>query len=185
MERPAIDALPCRGDAMNRIWTKVALSAVAATVMMLPVRSYSQATDDDKKFLANVSQAGVNEIKLSQLAEEKASDPRVKEFAHKMVTEHTALGKSLQPYADNWGVPPAIDLDDSHKSDYEKLNGLSGKDFDKEYIADMVSDHDKAESLFKSEIKDTKDMKFRATVQSGYSHVVAHYNMAKSLKKEL
>ncbi|SEG04489.1 putative membrane protein [Bryocella elongata] len=170
---------------MKNIWKLIALSSVAAAAMLLPACSHAQATDDDKTFLANVSQAGVNEIKLSQLAEEKASDPKVKEFAHKMVVEHTALGKSLQPYADSWGVAPATDLDDSHKDDYKKLSGLSGKDFDKEYIADMVSDHNKAESLFKSEIKDTKDMKFRKTVESGYSHVVAHDNMAKSLKKQM
>ncbi len=170
---------------MKKIWMTTALSSVAAAAMLMPVSSYGQGSDDDKKFLANVSQAGVNEIKLSQLAEQKASDPKVKEFAHHMVTEHMAMDKSLKPFADQWGVPPATDLDDSHKSDYQKLSGLSGKDFDKEYMADMISDHNKAESLFKSEIKDTKNLKFRKTVEGGYSHVVAHDNMAKSLKKEL
>ena len=161
------------------------LMAAAAAMLVAPYGMKAQATDDDKKFLANVSQAGVNEIKLSQLAEEKASDPRVREFAHKMVTEHMAMDKSLKPYADSWGVAPATDLDDSHKDDYKKLSSLSGKDFDKEYISDMVSDHNAAESLFKSEIKSTKDLKFLKSVEGGYSHVVAHDNMAKSLKKQL
>lgn len=171
---------------MTRTWKMQGfLMAAGAAMLVLPYTAKAQATDDDKKFLATVSQAGVNEIKLSELAEQKASDPRVKAFAEKMVKEHTALADQLKPYADSWGVAPATDLDDSHKSDYEKLNGLSGKDFDKEYMADMVSDHNKAEDLFKSEIKDTKDMKFRKTVEGGYSHVVAHDNMAKSLKKQL
>jgi putative membrane protein len=45
-------------------------------------------SDADKKFLANAAQSDVNEIKLSQLAEQKATNPAVKSFAQKMVAEH-------------------------------------------------------------------------------------------------
>lgn len=143
------------------------------------------ATDDDKKFLATASQADVNETKLSQLAEEKATNPAVKAFAKKMVAEHTKMSKSMQPFAESWGLTAPTDLDDDHKQEYSKLNGLSGADFDKEYMDQMVSDHGKALDLFTDEAKDTKDMKFRAVVLKGKTMVAAHKNMAYDLKKKL
>lgn len=170
---------------MKRTLMSMTLTLAAAATLAVPFAAKAQTADDDKQFLVKANQADVNEIKISQLAEQKASDPRVKAFATKMVKEHTALETAMKPYAEKWMVQGAPDLDDSHKSKYEKLSGLSGKDFDKEYMDAMVSDHDDAESLFKKEIKDTKDMKFRKAVEGGYSHVTAHYNMAKSLKKSL
>jgi len=143
------------------------------------------ATDDDKKFLATAAQSDVNEIKLSQLAEQKATNPAVKAFAKKMVAEHTKMSNSMKPFAESWGLTPPTDLDDDHKQEYSKLNGLSGADFDKEYIDQMVTDHTKALDLFTHEAKDTTDAKFRAAVLKAKTMIAAHKNMAYDLKKKL
>jgi putative membrane protein len=75
--------------------------------------------------------------------------------------------------------------DADHQKELDKLNGLSGKDFDKEYIDQMVTDHTKALSAFTKEAKDTKDAKFRAGVIKGKTAVAAHKNMAYDLKKKM
>jgi putative membrane protein len=143
------------------------------------------ADDNDKKFLATAAQSDVNEIKLSELAEQKASDPSVKAFASKMISEHKMMTASMKPFAESWGLTPPIGPDADHQKEWNKLNGLSGKDFDKEYMDQMVSDHSKALDAFTSEAKDTKDAKFRAAVLKGKTHVAAHKNMAYDLKKKL
>lgn len=155
-----------------------------AAALLLTVGANAQ-SDADKKFLAAASQSDVNEIKLSQLAEAKATNPAVKAFAQEMVAEHTKMSASMKPFADSWGVTPATDLDADHQKEYDKLNGLSGADFDKEYIDQMVTDHEKALSAFTSEAKDTKDAKFRAVVLQDKTMVAAHKNMAYDLKKKL
>jgi len=143
------------------------------------------ATDDDKKFLAMAAQSDQNEIALSQLAEEKATNPAVKAFAEKMVKEHTHMTESMKPFAESWGLAASTGPDADHQKELDKLNGLSGADFDKEYIDQMVTDHAKALSAFTSEAKDTKDVKFRAAVIKGKTRVAAHKNMAYDLKKKL
>ena len=82
-------------------------------------------SDDDKKFLANAAQSDVNEIKLSQLAEEKATNPDVKAFAQKMVAEHNKMSMSMQPFAASWGVTPPINMDADHQKEYDKLNAAT------------------------------------------------------------
>ncbi|WP_446741994.1 DUF4142 domain-containing protein [Silvibacterium acidisoli] len=165
---------------------KTTLCCTALAIISLSVTIGARAqSDDDKKFLATAAQSGVNEIKLSQLAEEKASNADVKAFAHKMVVEHKRLSAQMKPFVTEWSIAPPTDLDDDHKKEYAKLNGLSGGDFDKEYIDEMVSDHATALRDFTSEAKDTKDVKFRAAVLKGKTVVAAHKNMAYDLKKKL
>jgi putative membrane protein len=152
--------------------------------ILLPAKARA-ASDDDKKFLALAAQSDQNEIALSQTAEQKATNPAIKKFAEKMVTEHTKMTESMKPFADSWGLTPPNGPDADHQKELDKLNGLSGADFDKEYMSQMVTDHTKALSAFTTEAKDTKDVKFRAAVIEGKTAVAAHKNMAYDLKKKL
>ena len=158
---------------------------IGAATLFAPQAKAAAPSDDDKKFVAAATQGDINEIKLSELAQQKATNPAVKAYADKMVAEHKKMFWSVAPFADSWGVALATDLDDDHKSVYKKLDGLSGADFDKEYIDHMVSDHSKALDAFTDEAKDTKDAKFRAVVVKGKTMVAAHKNMAYDLKKKL
>lgn len=165
--------------------TQVICCAVLGLAAVLLPSKAKAATDDDKKFLATAAQSDQNEIALSQLAVQKATNPAVKAFADKMVTEHTKMTESMKPFADSWGLTPPSGPDADHQKELDKLNGLSGADFDKEYMSQMVTDHSKALSAFTTEAKDTKDVKFRAAVIKGKTAVAAHKNMAYDLKKKL
>src|SRR5580704_8985206 len=169
---------------MKSLGKIICCSILSIVVLSMTAKAGAQ-SDDDKKFLATAAQSDVNEIKLSQLAEEKATNPAVKAFAHKMVVEHTKMSEGMKPFAESWGVTLPTGLDDDHQKEYDKLNGLSGADFDKEYIDQMVSDHAKALSAFTTEAKDTKDVKFRAVVLKDKTMIAAHKNMAYDLKKKL
>lgn len=165
----------------NRLMCCLILGGAA---MLVPNRATAQ-SDDDKKFLAKVSQADVDEIKLSELAQQKATNPAVKAFANKMVKEHKMMSANLKPFADSWGISAPTSVDDDAQKEWDKLNGLSGADFDKEYIDQMVSDHAKALDAYTDEAKDTKDKKFQAAVIKNKTMVAAHKNMAYDLKKKL
>jgi putative membrane protein len=149
----------------------------------MPSKATAQ-SDDDKKFLAMAAQSDQNEIALSKLAEQKATNPAVKAFAAKMITEHTQM-TARKPFVDAWGLTPPTGPDADHQKELDKLSGLSGNDFDKAYMKDMVSDHSEALSAFTKEAKDTKDAKFRAAVIKGKTAVAAHKNMAYDLEKKL
>lgn len=159
----------------------VALGVAAA---LMPFRSKAE-DDNDKKFLAMAAQSDQNEMALSKVAVDKASNPAVKAFAQKMIAEHTKLTASMKPYAESWGLTPPEGPDADHQKAISKLNDLSGDSFDKEYMDDMVTDHAKALRAFTSEANDTKDVKFRATVLKGKTVVAAHKNMAYDLKQKV
>jgi putative membrane protein len=169
---------------MKKTTQMMCFAVLGFAVALVPTKVRA-ATDDDKKFLAMAAQSDQNEIALSKLAEQKATNPAVKAFAEKMISEHTQMTESMKPFADSWGLTAPAGPDPDTQKELDKLNGLSGNDFDKEYMDQMVTDHAKALSAFTTEAKDTKDVKFRAAVIKGKTAVAAHKNMAYDLKKKL
>ena len=163
----------------------VCCAMLALVTTLMPNKAKAQSEDDDKKFLTMAAQSDQNEIALSKLAEGKATNPAVKAFAEKMVSEHSQMTESMKPFAESWGLTPPTGPDADTQKELDKLNGLSGNDFDKEYMAQMVKDHSKALSAFTKEAKNTKDVKFRAAVIKGKTMVAAHKNMAYDLEKKL
>lgn len=159
--------------------TKTFRSAVlGCTVLLSGVAALAQSADMDKQFLMKASQSDFTEIKFSQLAVQKATNPRVKAYAQKMVDDHTKLEAQMKPFADKWGVTPVTELDAEHQQKYDALNQMSGMDFDKTYMTGMAQDHHVALDLFQQEQKSTTDGAFKSAVSRGEKVVAMHTKMA-------
>lgn len=171
---------------MKKIHLAVMCCAAIAAAMLAPVRAKAQGpSNEDKNFLAFAAQADQDEIAVSEVAEQKATNPDVKAFAEKMVTEHRQMTASMKPFAEQWGLTPPTGPDAEHQKEIDKLNGLNGAAFDKEYMDAMVSDHTAALKKFTTEVNDTKDPTFKQAVEQGKDKVAAHKNMAYDLQKKL
>ena len=94
----------------------------------------------DKQFVRNAAAGDIADIKLATLATQKGG-PEVKDLAQKMVDDHTALNKDMDTVADALGVMLPKKMDKDSQAEYDKLNGLSGKDFDTEYLTYTVKMH--------------------------------------------
>jgi putative membrane protein len=163
----------------------VACSALLTGALVLPSLAKAASPDDDKQFLSMAAQSDMNEIKLSELAETKASSPQVKAFAKKMVTDHTKLEMQMKPFATQWDLTPPAGLDSDHQAIYDRLNGLSGSEFDKAYMNAMAQDHHKALDAFTTEAQSTQDAKFKTAVLKGKTVVASHTTMADSLQSKM
>jgi putative membrane protein len=112
---------------------------------------------DVQDFVTKAANVNMAEIQLGRLAEQKAQSPQVKDFARQMVEDHTKANNELEQIAraQNIQLPTALDQD--HQDAMQKLQGLSGADFDREYIDAMVDGHQDAVDLLKDHADDLKD----------------------------
>ena len=138
----------------------------------------ASSADTDKQFIMTASQSDYTEIKFSQLAADKATNPKVKAYANKMIADHNKLETEMKPFADKMGVTPVTSLDSDHQSKYDALSSMSGTDFDKTYMTDMDVDHHKSLDSFKSEESATTDPSFKKVVAKGEKVVAQHTEMA-------
>ena len=95
----------------------------------------------DKTFADKAAAGGMAEVKLSKLAMDKGQSTEVKQFARKMVEDHTKAGEELKQIADQQSIPLPTALDEQHQKLYDKLERLSGPEFDKQYMRAMAADH--------------------------------------------
>ncbi len=134
----------------------------------------------DKMFLRKAAQGGAAEILLAQLALQMTSNDAVKQFAQHMVEGHTAIAQSLKPFADELGVltPKPSKLD---QQEYDRLSGLTGAEFDREYLADMVRDHHQDLQDFTSEAESANDPELKEAVAKDQIVIARHTRMADKL----
>ena len=148
-------------------------------------KGMSPTMSQDKDFVTQAALSDYTEITFSQLATQKATSPKVKAYAQKMITDHNQLEAEMKPVAEKLGVTPPTALDSEHQTLYDKMNGLSGADFDKQYMSAMATDHHKALDLFKSEETSTQDKQLKPIVKKGEKVVAMHTTMADKMTQTM
>jgi putative membrane protein len=135
----------------------------------------------DALFIRTAGEAGKAEVDLAKLAIEKSTNANVKAFAEALRNDHEKANAELGELADRKGVTVAATTA-SAKAMHNKLAAMSGAEFDKAFLAEMVSDHEKAVSDFTKESKNTKDADIQAFTDKALPTLKDHLARAKDLK---
>src|SRR5262245_48560957 len=96
---------------------------------------------DDATFVRTAGIDGMDEFHLGKLVAERTKNDDVKKFAELMVKDHTAANESLKAAAKEAGIAVPEKIDDAHQQKYEAFKAYKGKDFDGDYIREMVKGH--------------------------------------------
>jgi len=137
----------------------------------------------DKMFLRHAAEGGIAEVKLGQLAADKASSDDVKAFGQKMVDDRTKINNDIDQVADSMGImlPKAMSKED--QAEYDKLAKLSGNDFDIEYLTYMVKDHHKDLRAFRIEAASPADSTLHDAVVKAEGVIHDHKVMVDKLAR--
>jgi putative membrane protein len=154
----------------------VAVFTCAATFAQSP--DQQRTAHHDTEFLKQANQGSVDEIDLAKIALNKSQDPDVKNFAQRMIDDHSKLLDDMKQFDMEAGVE--VPKHDSAATDAEKakLEVLSGKAFDKAYMKAMVEDHHKDLEAFLAEEKSTGYPAFKTAVEQGAEVVKGHLELA-------
>jgi len=142
-------------------WLGVAGFVLVFAMVLLFGRSMTSSaqapTAADHRFVIDTASGGMAEVKLGQLAQEKASSDEVKTFGKRMVDDHTKDGDKLKEAArsDNIALPGELKATD--QAAYDRLSKLSGTEFDRAYMQLMVKDHEEDVAEFKKEAASGKN----------------------------
>ncbi|MGZ3196950.1 MAG: DUF4142 domain-containing protein [Croceibacterium sp.] len=159
------------GEAGNAAATGAATPAPAVTA--------SHATD----FLTDVIQDNNAEIKFGQAAQAMGSTQAVRDFGKMLVDDHTkANGQASQlATAMNVAVPSGIKPD--AMSAYNTVTGMTGAGFDKDFVATMIKDHQKAIDAFQQEAGSSDPAQVTDFAKQTLPTLKKHLQMAQSLQK--
>lgn len=164
---------------------------VAGVVMVVGVsQSPAQAADKlaskDKSFLVNAAEAGNAEVAASKIALEKTTNPAVKDFAQKMIEQHTQVGEQLKQLASSKDVSVPSEPSLAQRAKIAVLEKLSGATFDKRYASSIgVSAHQDAVKLFQKASTESRDPDVKDFAAKTLPGLKEHLQMATDLKAKV
>lgn len=139
----------------------------------------------DTRFAIKAAQGGMAEVKMGQLAADKAGSPDVKAFGQQMVDDHTKANDQLKSIAKDEGMALPGDVNQKQQVMYDQLSKLSGADFDKQYVKSMVMDHQEDVKDFQKEADSGKDEKIKSFASQTLPTLQQHLDKIKSIQSKM
>jgi putative membrane protein len=102
-----------------------------------------------------------------------------------MVDDHTRVNNDLKQLASSKGITLPTDLDTKHKETVDRLSKLTGEQFDKAYMNDMIEDHTKDVADFRKEASEAGDPDVKAFAAKTLPTLEEHLALAKSINSKV
>ena len=166
---------------MKKILTLFAI-LVAATFVL---NGYITQASNQDRFWAEAAQGGMAEVELGNMALQKSQNEKVRQFAQMIVDDHTKANEELKTLAASKNVTLPTDVNTKQKSTMNKLNSMSGTNFDKEFIKTMIKDHENTIRLFERESERGNDADAKAFAAKNLPTLRSHLEMARSLNGDM
>ena len=164
--------------------TSAVFTALAPLLLASVAVAQSGNTNDvDKMFLHKSAQGSLAEIQMGKLALSKSHNHDVRAFAQKMIHDHTKIMQNMRPLGMKMGLSSATTLTAEDQLEMRKLRSLSGDAFNREYVSDMVDDHQKDLMSFKQEADSTSNPFLKKTVEEAGQVIQQHADLIDQLAK--
>lgn len=157
--------------------------ALAQTSMMQSKMAKHSAVD--AKFMVQAGQSDQTEIKTSQLALDRTSNPEVRKYAQQMIDEHTKSSSELKPLAEQEGVTLSTNLAPKQQALYDKLSKLNGEQFDQAYMVGQTQAHVATAAIYRKEIRSGKDTQVKQFARQVLPTVEGHLKEARAMSSNM
>ena len=140
---------------------------------------------DQTNFLADAIRGSVAEVKLGQLAAERAQSLQVRQYGEMLRKDHTQSLQKASGLANEIGVPASSELSARQQKQFESLQKLSGEEFDTTFLSQMVRDHQENIAKFSAQAQNGSDPEVMAFAKETLPTLQAHLEHAQSVQSEL
>ena len=128
----------------------------------------------DKAFVAKVSQGGMFEVKLGELAEDQGNAQDIKDQGQTEAHDHKLVGDKLKSIASEASIDVGDSLNPMFQKQLDDLKALSGPAFDAAYLKAMKTIHAKDGAAFAAEAKSGTNPKLRSFAAETHRIVESH-----------
>ena len=148
-------------------------------------QSQQQLAQQDMEFAKKAAGGGMAEVKLGQLAQDKAKNDQVKQFGQRMVDDHSKANDKLKTIAQQKNIDLPQDLPEDAQQTYDELQNKSGQEFDQAYMDHMVKDHKKDIDLFQKEAQSGQDQDLKQFAEQTLPTLQEHLDLAQQTQKQV
>jgi putative membrane protein len=163
--------------------TPLLLATLAtATAMTFAVPAF--AADSAQDFVDKAAAGGIFEVNSSKIAEGKAQDRSVKDFAQKMIDDHGAANAKLETIAGEQKLKVPTELDAKHQGDLDTLQNTKDP-LDESYVEMQRAAHADAVKLFESYATDGDNPQLKTFAQQTVPTLKMHQEMIERIASDM
>ena len=142
-------------------------------------------SQQDQTFVKEAGAGNLAEADAGKLAMEKGGTPAIREFGRWMYTDHGLTANNwLKAIMAEQNQPFQPTLTAEQQQMQQKLERLSGRQFDREYTQGMVMDHEKTIPVFEREARDGQNPMIKDYAQNLIPVLQQHLDEIKILAGE-
>ena len=172
---------PDGGESPHVGTTPTTATPASATTTGATAGNVTLLTAEEKEFVVQAGLSNLAEIALARIGVERAQKPVVKSFAERLVQDHTKAFDEVKVYATNKGVGLATEMNQAQQATAANLTTAAANTFDRDFVAVMVQEHQKAVTSFESAAVQAKDPDLKAWIDKTLPVLREHLEMAKAM----
>lgn len=139
----------------------------------------------DQSFLLQAAYGGLGEVQVAGLAVASATSPEIRDFARQMQTDHGRTNERLRALAGARGITLPVEPDPGRQAVATALSGVTGLEFDRQYVAHQRLEHELAIGLFEGAVRTSRDDELRALAAEALPLLRAHLERVRALGSAL
>lgn len=170
---------------MKSIYTFLILLCGTAICFSFKTNGESGIAESDSTFLKRAASSGMMEVRLGQMAQQKAQSADVKAFGATMVSDHTKANAALKSLAQSLNIAIPDTLARKHQRHVEHLSSMSGAAFDRYYMRMMTDAHQDDIDEFEDASKKATAASVRDFAAKQLPLLKAHREAAQQLRSKL
>ncbi|MET7805322.1 DUF4142 domain-containing protein [Micromonospora chersina] len=167
---------------------RLGLLAALVLVGLAPAtaaQAAAQPSTQDTQYLQALHQVNLFEITAGNLAQQKGKNQQVKDLGKMFVTDHTQLDQTVQSTAQQLNVQLPADPTADQQKVLDRLNNLSGAEFDKAWVTAQLAGHVQAIQATQTEISQGSEQSVVQIAQDALPVLQAHYDALVALAQTL
>src|SRR4051794_1870765 len=95
----------------------------------------------DSKFLEEAVRGNMAEVKMGELAKERAQSKDVRDYGQMLIDDHSKANQKAMTVAKSMSVTAPSEPSAKQKQEHDMIAKLSGSEFDSMFMSHMVQDH--------------------------------------------
>ena len=137
----------------------------------------------ERDFIAQTGEKSLFEIRVSELAAEKATDPALKAYAAMVAADHKGVTQEVKRLAAGQGLTLSESISPPDQKTLSALQHASGAAFDKQYLQTVgVTEHEKIIEVYERAGADAHHPAVKDHVQSTLPTLKSHLDAARRLQ---
>jgi putative membrane protein len=143
----------------------------------------NQLNKSEEEFIHRADQGEMMKAQLGEIGAEKASAQPIKQIGSAIVKEHRRANQELQALATKRGVVLEKALQPKHRETIDRVAKLTGEEFDKVFVSEMITGHKKGVSVFEKAGASAKDADLKAFIGKTLPVLKLHLQKLEALEK--